>query len=129
MIYYSKIKRSENMAKKKVKVNSQDSKLVAILSYLIIGMIWYAFDDKVKDGFSKYHVKQALNAWIIVFGLMCLWSILALTIILIPFIGVLSFITNVIMTVLIIIGILSAANGSKSELPIIGQYAKRYLKF
>ena len=43
-----------------------NSKLVAILSYFLVGVIWYLVDEKVKKSpLAKFHVKQALNLMII----------------------------------------------------------------
>ena len=81
------------MAKK-----NDNSKLVAVLSYLLIGIIWYFVDDKVKkNAFAKFHVKQALNLFIISVGInilselfmfMELWRVLELAITILAIIGI-----------------------------------------
>ena len=56
------------MAKKQkniVKNSKQDNqKICSILSYLFIGLIWYAFEEKIRDDVTKYHVKQGLILFI-----------------------------------------------------------------
>ena len=101
-----------------------NEKPVAILSYLLIGIIWYFVDESVKKSdFAKFHVKQGivLIASYIILGI--LYEIL--------FLGVLRVIISILyllLFVLFIIGIVYAASDKKKELPIIGQFAK-HLKF
>lgn len=44
------------------KENSQENeKACAILSYLVVGIIWYLLDEKLKNNsLVKFHVKQSL---------------------------------------------------------------------
>ena len=40
---------------------SENGKLCAIIAYLLLGIIWYFVDEKVKkDKFAQFHVKQAI---------------------------------------------------------------------
>lgn len=100
--------------------------LCAILSYLLIGIIWYFVDKPMqKNGFVKFHVKQAIILFI--FGI--IWSIgvniifglIFFGIFLWPFIQLLS----LVPLVFTIIGILNALNKNEKELPIIGKYAEK----
>lgn len=90
----------------------------AALSYLIFGLLWYAFDSSIKHTvFLKFHVRQSV---IFLLGLVIvqvlaelfafipfLWSVLALFLL---FVG--------------IAGILHALRGEKKELPLIGKLVK-----
>ena len=57
------------MAKKESKSSGKASveneKVCAILSYLLIGIIWYFADEKMKkSNFAKFHVKQGIVLFI-----------------------------------------------------------------
>ncbi len=101
----------------------EDGKLCAILSYLLIGVIWYFADEKIKkNDFAKFHVKQSL--------LLIVASVLGNLVLGITIVGIfLMPIFNLATFVLAVIGIVNAANGDKKELVIIGQYANKYFKF
>lgn len=94
-----------------------DNKTLSIVSYItIIGwIIAFAIGKDKADDLLKFHLKQALGLVIFSF----IWGIL-LNIIMyavnIPFIGILGFASLILM----IIGIINAANGVKKSLPIIG---------
>lgn len=113
----------------------ENDKLIMILSYFIIGIIWYFVDDKQQSKNTKFHVKQALNLFVLAFGISILFGILF---------GILGFVTfgifnifagpinvilQLILLVLWIIGIINAINGKNKELPVIGAFAKKYLTF
>jgi uncharacterized membrane protein len=112
--------------------NVENEKLVAILSYLLIGIIWFFVDDKVKkSSFAKFHVKQAIILFIagviydIILGV--LYNILAF-----PFASLRIFSLLYILSLLYyvplvlgIIGIINALNDKENELPIIGKYAEK----
>ncbi|MFH1212099.1 MAG: DUF4870 domain-containing protein [Candidatus Woesearchaeota archaeon] len=134
------------MAKKKesnIKANNEghgkieNEQTVAILSYLLIGIIWFFVDEKVrKSSFAKFHVKQALNLLIISLAISIIFNILHVLLI-IPLFGavfnvvlsVIRFVIGVILFVLWLIGIISAASNKSKELPIIGHFAGKYLTF
>lgn len=94
-----------------------DNKTLSIVSYItLIGWIIAYFVGKDKaDDLLKFHLKQSLG--LIIFSI--IWSILLNIIISIsslPILGVLGFASLILM----IIGIINAANGVKKPLPIIG---------
>ena len=108
---------------KEVVKSADNNKLCAILSYLLIGVVWYFVDDKIKkDEFAKFHVKQAVTLLIA--------DIIANAVLaIIPVLGwMLIPILNLAVLVLVVIGIMNAINNEKKELPYIGQYASK-LKF
>ena len=102
----------------------EKGKACAALAYILVGIIWYFADDKMrKNPYARFHIKQGivlLIAWVIYsvvlrvllfnaffWGLWGIYSILGL----VPWIFV-------------IIGIINAVNGTEKELPVIGQFAK-----
>lgn len=100
-----------------------DSKTCAILSYLLVGIIWYFVDEDLKKSeFARFHVKQAANLLIIGIALSSVMLATFILVFLVPLV-------NLATAVLAIVGIINAANGDKKQLPIIGSYAERYLKF
>lgn len=103
--------------------STDNSKICAVLAYFAIGIIWYFLDEKMKkDEFAKFHVKQALG---LIIADLVLMTALGASIIGIPFIVV----VKVFALVFSIMGIINALNGDKKELPIIGSYSIKYLKF
>ncbi len=112
------------MASKEV----EDGKVCAALSYVLVGIIWYFADDKMKKNrFVKYHAKQGLAlliAWVIVWIVL---SILAFPLAFAWAIGYLLWaIVEICMLVLLVLGIVNAVNGKEKELPVIGQFAKAF---
>ncbi|MDM1550290.1 DUF4870 domain-containing protein [Empedobacter falsenii] len=94
-----------------------DNKTLSIVSYItIIGwIIAYVIGKDKADDLLKFHLKQALGLAIFTF----IWGTLLRIIMYavnIPFIGILGFASLILM----IIGIINAANGVKKPLPIIG---------
>ncbi len=106
------------------KPNPEDSaKMAAILSYLLIGIIWFFADASIKKNeFAKFHVKQAMVLLIIsIVGSFILGLIPILGWIVLPFFYIATFAFGVL-------GIINAAQNQKKELPFIGSYSKM-LKF
>lgn len=100
--------------------NIEQGKTCAILSYLLIGIIWYFADDKMrKNAFAKYHVKQGLV-------LIITWLIIWIVSIPLFFLFWLFWIIEIVLLVLAILGIINAVNGKEAPLPIIGQFAKSF---
>lgn len=118
------------MAKKAT--GSDNSKICAALSYILIGIIWYFVDEKMKkNSFAKFHAKQGLVLLILsiiyAVALNVVTTILIMSligIILLPIIFLLSYIPLVFT----IIGIINAVNNRTKELPIIGKYANKWFK-
>lgn len=101
-------------------------KTVAILSYctLIGWIIAIILHQSDKTKFGAYHLRQALGLFIIGVGSAIVISILGWLLFflffLIPFI-------NIGMLVLLIIGIINAANGQTKPLPLIGELSNKML--
>jgi uncharacterized membrane protein len=97
-------------------------KLCAFLAYLLIGIIWYFADEKMKKNeFVKFHVKQ---------GLVLLITSIIINIIgsIVPVVGwfVILPLGALFILVLWIIGIINALNGKMNPLPVIGGFAKKF---
>lgn len=102
--------------------NEDNGKLCAILAYLLIGIIWYFADDKMKKNtFVKFHVKQSLVLLIASIILQVIGSVLP------AIIGfmILS-LSGIFSLVWMVIGIVNAINGKEESLPIIGQYSSKF---
>lgn len=125
------------MAKQKTTTNSKNndnSKLCAALSYLLIGIIWYFVDEKMKrNNFVKFHVKQGLLLLIIAIIYSVIVGILTFPLHFIPVLGTIIIwmlnIVGLIFLVLAILGIINALNNEEKALPIIGEKAKSVFTF
>jgi uncharacterized membrane protein len=117
----------------------EEGKVCAILSYLLVGIIWYFADDKMrKNNFAKFHAKQGLILLIVSIILSIVVSIFSAIFTPLLFMGgglgifwIISLIwyaVSLVLFVLWLIGIIAAATGKEKALPIIGGFAKS-LKF
>ncbi len=106
------------MVKKGKEIGNE--KLCAILSYILIGIIWYFVDEKMKKSkFAKFHAKQGLVLFIA--------DLIVYVVVIIPFIGwIIAQILWLVILILLIIGIVNAANNKEKELPIIGSFASNF---
>ena len=112
----------ETKDKKTSSADIAEGKMCAILAYLLIGIIWYFADEKMKaNNFAKFHIKQG-----IVLLITCLAGniLLGMTFILAWLIPLYNF----AIIVLIVLGIINANNGQKKVLPFIGRFGNK-LKF
>lgn len=113
---------------------SDNTTLCAALSYLLIGLIWYAIDDKMKKSeFVKFHVKQGLILLVIAVIYSIILQIITFPLHFLGFLGEIIIwvlqLTNLIFVVLAIIGVINALNKNKKLLPIIGGYAEDLFTF
>lgn len=108
--------------------NVDNGKTCAILSYFLVGIIWYFADENMKkNSFAKYHAIQGLNMLII--GIVL--SVVIQILVMVTF-GLFAYISLLIWLawlVLWILGIINAVNGKENPVPVIGQFAEKYLKF
>lgn len=116
--------------------NVNDGKACAVLSYLLIGIIWYFVDEKMKkNAFVKYHVKQGLVLLVasiiysivlqIIFGILFVPFMFGGAGALLGLFMVLRLLYYIPL-VLSILGIINAVNGAEKELPIVGKYASKF---
>lgn len=103
---------------------NQNATLCAVLSYLLIGIIWYFVDDQMrKDSYVRFHVRQSV-------ALLILWIIFAIigsVLNFIPVIGwIISALLGLVVLVLWLMGLIGALQGKTNEVPIIGGFAKSF---
>ena len=106
---------------KKVEKTKQKNTGMAIVG-LIIFFVPLLTDAK-NDPFVKFYVKQGLVLFIGWIAIGVATGILVY----IPFLGyLLSQLASLAWLVLLIVGIIAAANGEQKPLPVVGQYADRF---
>jgi len=90
-----------------------DPKTVAIISYItLIGWIIALVLNKPKSEFASFHIRQVL-------GIFLLGIVLSI----IPIVG---FIAWIIPFVLWILGLISAIQGEKKPVPVVGEYFQQW---
>lgn len=98
-----------------------NSKTIAIVSYItIIGWLiaFFQYKDN-KTPLAKYHLEQSLG----VFIFSILWSIaMRIVFSLVPTLAMLGSLLSLVPLVLIIIGIINAANEELKPVPVVGPY-------
>lgn len=94
-------------------------KVQSILSY--IGILWlvaYFGGKQERNDLSRYHLKQGLGLWIIAVIFNIVLYIVVMTI---PFLAAILSTVSIIFLILMIFGIINAANEVKKPLPVIGK--------
>ena len=95
----------------------EDNKVLAIIGYIGI-LCLVPLLGKKESKFAQFHGKQGLVlliAWIIVCAVM-----------MVPFLGwIIGFFGHIVCFILMIVGIVNAAEGKEKELPWIGYYAAK----
>lgn len=112
----------------------EEGKIVAVLSYLFIGIIWFFVDEKMrKNQFAKLHVQQALVLLIFTIAVIVFNGLLTFCLkiasLIIPGFKVLIFLTTligIIPGILWICGLVYSLQGKKKELPVIGRYGNLF---
>jgi uncharacterized membrane protein len=101
-----------------------DGKVCAVLSYLIVGIIWFFAEKKMrKNTFAEFHVKQAI---IFIISLLLINLIVALfSIISREFSNIASAVLYTVITIVWIISMIYAIDGKEKEMPIIGFFARK----
>ncbi len=94
-----------------------EGKTIAIISYVtLIGtLIAYLMNNDKKNEFAKFHIGQALRAWLAGIVITIAAGILAA----ITNIGALSYLQYV-GVVLAVIGLVNAMNGEVKKIPLVG---------
>jgi uncharacterized membrane protein len=102
---------------------TDNSQLCSILAYLLIGIIWFFADEKLrKNDLVKFHVKQS----IVLFIFAICWSIvLGILGVALVFLWPIIFILHYVPLVFVIIGIIRAVNKQMVGLPLVGGFANR----
>ncbi len=89
---------------------------MAIVAYIIFFIP--LLTDAKNDPFVKYHVKQGL----VIFILGVITAIIGN----IPIISFFAWLINLALLVLVILGIVNAANGKEEPLPVVGHFADKF---
>ena len=96
-----------------------NNKTLAIISYItIIGWIIALILDEKKDKLVRFHLRQ----YLIIFFASIVTSIFG-------FIPVLSLLLALGVLILWIMGLVSAIQGEKKEIPLLGAYAQKWFTF
>lgn len=96
---------------------------MAVLCYLGILVLIPLLTEAKKEEFVKFHIKQGIVLLIADVVAWVAWVILAF----IPVIGwILGFLIWVALLVLLIMGIINAASGKETELPVIGKFGSSF---
>ena len=100
---------------------TQNEKICSALSYILIGIIWFFVDEKMrKSSFTKFHVQQGLT--LLVVSILC--NVISM---MLPFIGMfVNSVFGVLVLIWFIIGVINSFEGKKKELFWIGQFGKKF---
>jgi len=118
---------------KKEKAPIENENVCGVLSYFIVGIIWYFADENMKKSdFARYHTKQSIVLIIasIIYGILLniFISIFFVPIIMTGiWIGLSAFrVLYYIPLIWAVIGAVNAAKGEKKPLPLIGKFADKF---
>jgi uncharacterized membrane protein len=106
------------------KSGTGNSNICAILSYILIGVIWYFVDKELqKDSFVKFHVKQGL----VLLAFAILYSIVLNILIVVSFglLAILALPLSLVPWILVALGMYNAYSKKETGLPVIGKFAER----
>lgn len=115
--------------------SAKEDLLLALVSYFsplgwVLAYIIY-FDENKKTAFNAFHLRQSLGvsiSAIIIFTGVWIISVI-LNFIYLPSLGkIVSYIAYLIIFTFYILGVLSAANGERRKLPIVGDYFQNVFK-
>ena len=103
---------------------NNNATICAALSYVLLGIIWYFLDDQQrKDDFVKFHVRQSVALLIVAI----ITSIVSMVLGFIPVIGwIIGIVLSIAILILWLMGLIGALQGKKTELPVIGGFAKNF---
>ncbi|MEO0526753.1 MAG: DUF4870 domain-containing protein [Bacteroidota bacterium] len=99
-----------------------EGKTMAIISYItLIGtLVAYLMNNDKKNAFAKFHIGQALRAWLT--GIVV--SIVATILVMVTGVGILGYLTYV-GWVLAILGLINAVNGKVEKIPLVGSIGEK----
>ena len=106
-------------------MSNDNAKICAILSYFLVGIIWYFVDEQMKkNAFAKHHAKQALVLLIV----SVIWNVayVFLSIITLGLFALVGWIVSLGLFVLWIIGLVYAITDKKTQIPLIGGFADKF---
>lgn len=109
-------------------MENENAKTIAILSYItligwIIAFVMHS-NEQNKSSLGAYHLRQGLG--LAIFGV-CAWVVMII-LMFIPFIGwFLNMLIWIGLLVLLVLGIINAANGEEKPLPLVGELFNKML--
>lgn len=102
---------------------AENKNIMAIFAYLWILIIIPFLTDSKKEPFVKYHLKQGLA--LLIFE--AVGWVLGWFLIFIPFLGwLIMWLWWLAALILTIVGVVNVLNGVEKELPLVGQFGKRF---
>jgi len=102
-----------------------DNKTLSMLSYVtLIGWLIAYFVGKEKaDNLLKYHLRQSIGLFIVIFVVNICVSIIAF---IVPSLGmIISYLVYLVYVILFVIGIINASKELEKPIPIIGKYFEK----
>ena len=101
-----------------------EGKACAVLSYLIVGIIWFFLDKNMrKNTFARFHSKQAI---VFIISLLVVNIAVALfSIISRGFSEIIGYMLYAVMAIIWVISIVFAAEGKEKEMIFLGSLAKK----
>jgi len=101
-----------------------DNKTLSIISYItLIGWLVAYFVGKEKaDSLLKYHLRQSMGLFIVIF---VLGIGIGIIISIIPSLNILSMLLNLVYLVFVVLGVLNANKTLEKPLPIMGKYFEK----
>lgn len=100
-------------------VEGQKNTGMAILCYFGILVLIPLLTDAKNDPFVKFHIKQGLT--------LLIFDVIISIVMAIPVIGwIVGVVGWILVVVLFVMGIVNAAGGKETPLPIIGKYADKF---
>lgn len=96
----------------------EKNKVMAILAYLSWLVLIPLFAAK-ESKFARYHVNQGL---VLAITEIVWWIVSGILTAIIPILSLVLGIVNIVFVIMLIIGIINAANGKAKELPVIGKF-------
>lgn len=117
---------SPNMNMPPVNNDVEQGKTIAIISYItLIGwIIAFVMHQSNKTKFGAYHIRQSLGLAIFAVGCFIVFMIIG---VIMPFLFLIAPLVDLGILVLLILGIVNAANGQEKPVPIIGELSAKLL--
>ncbi len=118
----------------------RDYYVAGILMYLFIGILWYAIDKDIRNRYTRFHLRQSLNFWIVLIAIQIsiqfVFFILKFLLV-IPVFGwlinaffkLLVYVIELSFLIIWIFGLRNALQSKEEPLKVIGNLAEKYLVF
>ncbi|MGV8162853.1 MAG: hypothetical protein ACP5N2_05995 [Candidatus Nanoarchaeia archaeon] len=102
---------------------TEQGKACAVLSYLLIGIVWFFAEEKMRrNTFAKFHVKQAIIFMILL--IIVNLAVALFSIISPAFAEILGYIVYALLAIIWLLAIIYVAAGKEKKIPVFGVFAK-----